>query len=308
MGDVPPRLNGDGEGEATRPAGQRRSRPSHAVPILIGIVAGVGAIVAAVLLLRGGGEVDSPARATTAAAAPVLKIIFPEGFTRVAMARRIGVVDRIAKSKRGLTPRLSPDEYLFETRKSGLPARFGAAKTNRSIEGFLFPATYDFTENTTSRQLVDDQLAAFEKAWKRVDLSYAKKRNLTPYDVLTIASMIEGEVRVPRERRLVAAVIYNRLRAGMPLGIDAALRYGLDIPPTQSLTQSDLKSKTPYNTRIHTGLPPTPINNPGLAAMRAAARPAPVDYLYYARKKDCRSHYFTASADAFYKFLQGPRC
>ena len=94
----------------------------------------------------------------------------------------------------------------------------------------------------------------------------------------------------------------------MPLGIDATLRYGLDISPDESIRQSDLESNNPYNTRKRKGLPPTPINNPGLAAMRAAANPADVDYLYYARKEDCKSHFFTESFEEFETFLGGPRC
>ena len=81
-------------------------------------------------------------------------------------------------------------------------------------------------------------------------------------------------------------MIYNRLRDQMTLGIDATLRYGLHVPPTQSLTQSELASNNPYNTRKHLGLPPTPIANPGLAAIQAAAHPANVDYLYFVRKPD----------------------
>lgn len=274
----------------------------------IGILAGAAAIAIAVVLIRGGDDDPAPA-ATTAAStsAPVLKIIFPEGFTRAQMAGRIGAVNAIAEEERGLTTALSPDEYLFETKRSTLPKELGSKKA-RSLEGFLFPATYEFSPRTMSTELVDLQLAAFDEAWATVDLSNAKRRNLTPYDVLIIASMIEGEVRVAKERRLVAAVIYNRLRADMPLGIDATLRYGLDIPADESISQSDLESDNPYNSRKFTGLPPTPINNPGLAAMKAAARPANVDYLYYARKKDCKSHFFTASFDEFEAFLTGPRC
>ena len=134
-------------------------------------------------------------------------------------------------------------------------------------------------------------------------MSYARSKNLTPYDVLKIASMIEKEAAVPSERPLVAAVIYNRLHDGMQLGIDATLRYGLHIPPTESIHQSQLQNPTPYNTRIHFGLPPTPISNPGLASIRAAAHPAKVDYLYYARKKDHRHHFFTASDGAYNQFL-----
>ena len=111
--------------------------------------------------------------------------------------------------------------------------------------------------------------------------------------------MIEKETAIPRERRLVSAVIYNRLRHRMPLGIDATIRYGLDIPGTKSLTKEALRSPSPFNTRIHAGLPPTPIANPGLASIRAAANPARVDYLYYVRKPKSLSHYFTADEHDF---------
>jgi UPF0755 protein len=109
---------------------------------------------------------------------------------------------------------------------------------------------------------VNGQLAAFRKSWAKVNMRYARSRNLTPYDVLIIASMVEEEVVAPEERRLVAAVIYNRLKAGMTLGIDATLRYGLGISPTESIRQSQLDSDNPYNTRKLAGLPPTPITNP----------------------------------------------
>ena len=117
-----------------------------------------------------------------------------------------------------------------------------------------------------------------------------------------IASMIEKETVVPRERRLVAAVIYNRLRNRMPLGIDATIRYGLGIPGTESLTKAALRSDTPYNSRRFPGLPPTPIANPGLASLRAAAHPAKVDYLYYVRKPEDEAR--TSSPRASRDFLR----
>ena len=110
-------------------------------------------------------------------------------------------------------------------------------------------------------------------------------------------------VRSPHHR-LVAAVIYNRLRVGLPLGIDATIRYGLDIAPTEPIHQSELESDSPYNTRKFAGLIPTPISNPGLAALQAAAHPANVDYLYFIRKADCKSHFFTESES---EFLNYPR-
>ena len=248
-----------------------------------------------------------PPPATTAPAGPVLRIIFPEGFTREEMAQRITEVNRIAQRRRNVTPALTPHAYLRATRRAPLPAGF-AADGIPHLEGFLFPATYEFTEDTTSRALVGHQLEAFERAWSEVDLGFARSKNLTAYDVLIIASMIEEEVQVPRERPLVAAVIYNRLRLGMPLEIDATIRYGLGVPPTESLRESQLEDPNPYNTRVHTGLPPTPITNPGLAAMQAAAHPADVNYLFFVRTADCKTHFFTANFQEFLARVAGPRC
>src|SRR5262249_6405703 len=214
-------------------------------------------------------------------------------------------VNLIAERKRYVHAHLSRAGYLEATRVPRVPACFqGKVKT---LEGFLFPATYEFYPGTTSAQLVRDQLGAFFDNWDRLDLRHARKKNLTPYDVLIIASMIEKEVAVPAERRLVSAVIYNRLHARMALQIDATLRYGLDIPPTKSILQSQLESNSPYNTRKRRGLPPTPIANPGLPSMEAAANPARVNYLYYVRKPDKKHHFFTASSQAFesYKNAHG---
>jgi len=117
--------------------------------------------------------------------------------------------------------------------------------------------------------------------------------------VLTIASLVEREAGLAAERPLIAAVISNRLDRGMPLGIDASLRYGLGIQGTRPLTAAHLRSDSPYNTHRFKGLPPTPITNPGLPSMRAAAKPAAVDYLYYVRKPNSRSHFFTADEAEF---------
>lgn len=301
-------------GDPTPPERHRRRRGrhgrGHTLGVAAGIVIGIGVIAGTATLLMGsgGGEAAPTTGEASSTTAPLLelKIVFPEGFTRREMAERISAVNEIAATKRATSTRLSSRRYLDLTATSKLPGAFAGDGKERSLEGFLFPATYEFTPETTTRELVQMQLDAFEAAWSRVDLTYAERRNLTPYDVLIIASMIEGEVVVPRERKLVAAVIYNRLKAGMPLGIDATLRYGLDIPPTKPITQSQLESDNPYNTRKHTGLPPTPIGNPGLAAMQAAAHPAKAAYLYFALKKDCRSHFFAKTQREHDNFLNGP--
>ena len=151
------------------------------------------------------------------------------------------------------------------------------------------------------------QLKTFERNWNGVSLAYARSKNLTPYDVLTIASMIEKEAVAPEERPKIARVIYNRLHAGMQLGIDATIRYAFHVPGTESLRESQLESDNPYNTRKRVGMPPTPIANPGLASIQAAAHPVAGDWLYFVRKPDKVHHFFTASKAEFdsYKAAHG---
>jgi UPF0755 protein len=260
---------------------------------------------AAVAGISGVKEKVSPPPPPRAAPPPPkpLRIIFPEGFTRREMGERVAAVKRIAAEKRKKKTRISEAAYLKLTRRSALPGRFAEDGKPRHLEGFLFPATYEFLPRTTTKQLVNKQLTAFRRNWAKLDLDYAKSKNLTPYDVLIIASMVEKETLAPEERPLVAAVIYNRLKARMPLGIDATIRYGLGVPGTESLRQSHLANPTPYNTRLHAGLPPTPIANPGLASMQAAAHPRKVDYLYFARKPDKVHHFFTADEGEFLAYL-----
>ena len=250
-------------------------------------------------LRSGDAEVEATTPAVTTAPKPViLRILFPEGFTRKEMVKRVAEVRQIAKTKRKVTPKLSGNAYAVASKAAKVPAPF--RKHARGIEGFLFPATYEFTPKTTAKQLVEDQIDHFNGNWAKVDQRYAKTKQLTPYDVLIIASMVEKETIAPDERPKVAAVIYNRLKARMPLGIDATIRYGLDIPGTESLRVSQLESDNPYNTRNRTGLPPTPIANPGLASMQAAAHPAKVKYRYFVRKPDRVHHFFTASESEFF--------
>jgi UPF0755 protein len=257
---------------------------------------------AAALAVRSVDKPTPPPPATRAAkpAAPVLRIVFPEGFTRRQMAQRVTSVNAIARRKRKIRPRLSATRYLRLTAHGKVPAAFAREAKGKSLEGFLFPATYDFTAKTTTKQLVARQLEAFRRTWSKVDVRYARSKQLTPYDVLVIASMVERETVAPDERPLVAAVIYNRLKAGMPLGIDATIRYGLNVPGNEPLRQSQLQTDNPYNTRTRTGLTPTPIANPGLASIQAAAHPAKTNYLFFVRKPDKVHHFFTASEREFY--------
>jgi peptidoglycan lytic transglycosylase G len=191
--------------------------------------------------------------------------------------------------------------YAAATRRSPLldPGAYGAPAATPNLEGFLFPATYQVRVGAPVSDLVSKQLTTFKQRFARVDLSYARSRHLTPYDVLIIASMVEREAAVARDRGLVAAVIYNRLKIGYPLGIDATLRYALNNQ-TRALRQSELQLDTPYNTRLHRGLPPTPIGNPGLASIQAAAHPARSKVLYFVVKPGtCGEHAFSTSFEQF---------
>jgi uncharacterized YceG family protein len=288
-----------------RPKPSRRQVRTRRVLAIAALLAALAAVAWLGAQALGSSSESAPPPPTQTAPPPPkpLKIIFPEGFTIDQMAERITAVNQIAREKRNVKPKLREAEYRRLTRRSKLPGQLAGDKKPRSLEGFLFPATYEFLPKTTTKQLVNKQLVAFNRAWDQLDLKYAKSKNLTPYDVLIIASMVEKETLAPDERPKVAAVIYNRLKAGMTLGIDATLRYGLDIPPTESIRQSQLDSNNPYNTRKLTGLPPTPIANPGLASMQAAAHPAKVDYLFFARKPDKVHHFFTADEDEFLRYL-----
>ncbi len=220
-----------------------------------------------------------------------VNVTIPEGEDRTQIANTVGDL--------GLS-----GDYLAATKsfKGFDPNRYGA-QDPKSLEGFLFPATYELDPGANVNQLVSEQLQAFRQNIAGVNMSYAKSKNLTVYDVLTIASMIDKEVMIPSERPLVAAVIYNRLHRGMPLGIDATTRFEFHNY-TGEITQSQLQSPSPYNTRTHVGLTPTPIGNPGLAAIKAAARPAKVNYLYYVLNGDGSGHHcFTASGQEFNQFV-----
>ena len=177
--------------------------------------------------------------------------------------------------------------------------RLGAPRGTDTAEGFMFPATYTLVDGSPARDLVSKQLAAFKDNFGALDLRYAKRKNLTRYDVLTIASLIEREVQIDKERPLVAAVIYNRLAMGEPLGIDATIRYekrNWDRP----LKVSELEDVTPYNTRKVGGLPPTPIGNPGRKSLEAAANPAREDYIFYVIKPCAEgAHAFSSNNDQF---------
>lgn len=197
-----------------------------------------------------------------------IAVTIPEGYTR-AQAAQLVEEDGV------------PGSYTKATVKSKYmnPAKYGG-KGAKNLEGFLFPDTFELKPNAPVADLVQLQLQDFKRRIKKVDMSYAKSKNLTIYDVLIIASMVQREAGVQGQFDDVASVIYNRLHEGMPLGIDATIRFATGNY-TKPLTESELAIDSPYNTRTNAGLPPGPIGNPGLAAIEAAAHPAKTNYLFY---------------------------
>jgi peptidoglycan lytic transglycosylase G len=182
-------------------------------------------------------------------------------------------------------------------REAGLRGSY--MKASRGHEGFLFPDTFELEKGAPAADLVQLQLEDFKRRTKGVDMGYARSKNLNLRDVVTIASMVEREAMLERERPLIAAVIYNRLHDGMPLGIDATIRFATGNY-SEPLTESELAIDSPYNTRLNAGLPPGPIGSPGLASIEAAARPAKVDYLFYVVKPGaCGEHSFSSSEAQF---------
>jgi UPF0755 protein len=202
--------------------------------------------------------------------------------------------------------RLLADETHLSRRRFLRLARSGAVRSTlqpRSVdtlEGLLWPATYEIVEHDDERSVLARLVAEFEERVATLDLSEAAALGYGPYEVVIIASMIEAEAKVPRERAKIASVIYNRLDAGMPLGIDATIAYAVGRRGG-SLTNSDLAVDSPYNTRRYAGLPPTPIGASGQASLEASARPARTDLLYYVLA-DCDGHH--AFSDSYEQFLE----
>jgi UPF0755 protein len=159
-----------------------------------------------------------------------------------------------------------------------------------SLEGFLFPDTYLIPRTGTAKQLITLQLEAFKKRWTDARKAQAAQRRLSPQQVVNIASMIEREALFDEDRPQVASVIYNRLQAGWALDIDATVLYAKGVWQS-TVTTDDRKINSPYNTYLHTGLPPGPIANPGIKAIDAALQPAQTGYFFYLSDKQGHNHY-----------------
>ncbi len=281
------------ESEPPRRHAPRLHRPHPRRPR---IGAPIALVVVLIVLAAGTVALLRPAGHPAPAPPPpkVVKLVIPEGFTRAQIAQRAHA-DGVSGNY------LAASTHSVELN----PQHYGAPARTPNLEGFLFPATYEIYASEPASRLVSRQLSAFEENFGAAQVRRAKALGITSYQLLIIASMVEREAQVPSDRPKIAAVIYNRLRAGMPLGIDATIYYAVEQQKhiatyTGELTESDLHIDSPYNTRLHTGLPPTPISNPGVASIEAAAHPAHVSYLYYVAGADgCGEQVFSDTEAQF---------
>jgi UPF0755 protein len=186
-------------------------------------------------------------------------------------------------------------DYLNEVTKGSFTASYLNGKpAQSSIEGFLFPDTYDIPVGASAHDVVQMQLDTFTR--KVAPLLATLPKGFTAYQVAIMASIVEREARFDPDRPLVAGVLYNRLAQGMLLQVDASVVYGLG-KVGQNPSGDDLQQDTPYNTYLHMGLPPTPIANPGEAAIRAAVQPSATDFLFYVSDGCGHNHYSKTVAE-----------
>jgi UPF0755 protein len=217
-----------------------------------------------------------------------VRVTIPEGLT----------VDQTSKKVAPSLGNVSTRQFVRAAHNVGYPPAPYLPPKGRTLEGFLFPNTYDFLKDAGARDVVSRQLAEFQQETASLPWANAKALGVSQYDVVIIASMIEREARFPGDRLKVSRVIYNRLAKGMKLQIDATVQYALGKTKPQ-LTYQDLKVDSPYNTYEHAGLPPTPIASPGLASLRAALEPAKGPWLYYLVVDSAGHEFFTSSYAEF---------
>ena len=170
--------------------------------------------------------------------------------------------------------------------------------TATNLEGYIFPDTYDFPPDTKPADVIKMMVKRFRREWKPEWSERARELAKTPRQIVTIASLIETEAKLSDERPLVASVIYNRLKKDVPLGVDSSIIYASKLEGKWrndgKVYKSDVDRRSPYNTRLHAGLPPGPIAAPGKSSLEAALYPANTDYLYYVREpsRDDGAHNF----------------
>ncbi|HLW83130.1 MAG TPA: endolytic transglycosylase MltG [Candidatus Acidoferrales bacterium] len=229
-------------------------------------------------------------------------VVVPEGWTMFDIAAELQRQRLCTKA-----------EFLAVAQDPSLVRNF--APHAKSLEGFLFPSTYQFSRNASPEEMAATMVREFQQEWSKLQSAAAEDpavekpvsasiqpdpgkfpMPLSPIQIVTLASLIERETPQPQERPIVASVFYNRLKLGLPLQCDPTVQYALDLQgkPTLKVSAEDLHTQSPYNTYLHRGLPPGPIANPGDASLRAALHPAKTRYLYFVAN-DSGGHFFSST-------------
>ncbi|HKV28710.1 MAG TPA: endolytic transglycosylase MltG [Candidatus Acidoferrales bacterium] len=232
-------------------------------------------------------------------------VVVPEGWTMFDIANEL--------ARQGLATK----EDFLRVARDPLPVKDIAPRAP-SLEGFLFPSTYQFSRNASAEEIAGTMVRQFRDEWSTLQASVPPPTApdpivaghpaaqtpgsvvapLSPEQLVTLASLVERETPQPSERPMVASVFYNRLKLGVPLQCDPTVQYALDLAskPTLKVTPDDLHIVSSYNTYLHRGLPPGPIANPGDASLRAVLNPAHTKYLYFVAN-DSGGHFFASTLE-----------
>jgi UPF0755 protein len=221
-------------------------------------------------------------------------VTIPEGLAAIQIQAQLVKAGTVQDSETYQQLAKQPDKFV-------VPQVGGITQKVSTLEGLLFPDTYNLMAGDGPTQLIGAQLQAFNKKTAGLEWDKADALGLTPYQVLIVASLVEKEASTTADRQSVAAVVYNRLKKKMTLGLDVTVRYAVNKWGTEPLTDADLKVDSPYNTRVVKGLPPAPICNPGVASINAALNPTTgVEYLYFIADANGKMS-FTTSYNEFLK-------
>jgi UPF0755 protein len=233
----------------------------------------------------------------------MIRLTIIEGWTRWDIANAMARVPELELKDSGAALSLMNDVTQIKD--------LDPAATN--LEGYLYPDTYDFPPNTTAKVVVEMMVRRFFLIWTTQGIATSRSESTTPRQIVTIASLIETEAKLSSERPIIASVIYNRLQKNIPLGVDSSIIYASKLAGKWKndgkVYKSDVDRDSPYNTRIHQGLPPGPIASPSESSLKAAVAPAQTDYLYYVRepsRNDGAHNFYVNSAD-FEKGVQALR-
>lgn len=233
----------------------------------------------------------------------VMRLTIIEGWTRWDIADAMARVPEFELPNADAALALMNDVSLIST--------IDPEATN--LEGYLFPDTYEFPPGTTPRAVIQIMVQRFLTEWSTEAAAKARALNLTPRQLVTTASLIETEAKLNDERPIIASVIYNRLKRNMPLGVDSTVIYASKLAGKWrndgKVYKSDVDRVSPYNTRLHVGLPPGPIASSGASSLQAALNPVQTDYLYYVRDpaRNDGAHNFYVSDGDFGRGVQALR-